>query len=284
MASSVWKGHLTFGLVSFPVRLTVAARTETISFNQLHRTDHSRVKQVLFCQAEDKPVPRNELVKGYEYEKDKYVIVDEEEIKKIAPRTAKVMEILEFVKVEEVDPVFLETSYYLHPEEAGEKPYTLLLEAMRRTGYAAVAKLTMHNREHIVLVRPGRYGLILHTMYYRDEVRTTEEFRADPSQVKDKEIELATMLIESLAAPFEPEKYKDTYRENLRALIEAKIRGAEVVEAPAAEKLAPVVDIMEALKASLQQLKKPAAVAAEPARAAVVEMPVERPKRKRAPA
>jgi DNA end-binding protein Ku len=284
MASSVWKGHLTFGLVSFPVRLTVAARTETISFNQLHRTDHSRVKQVLFCQAEDKPVPRNELVKGYEYEKDKYVIVDEEEIKKIAPRTAKVMEILEFVKVEEIDPVFLETSYYLHPEEAGEKPYTLLLEAMRRTGYAAVAKLTMHNREHIVLVRPGRYGLILHTMYYRDEVRATEEFRADPSKVKDKEVELATMLIESLAAPFEPEKYKDTYRENLRALIEAKIRGAEVVEAPAAEKLAPVVDIMEALKASLQQLKKPAAVAAEPARAAVVQMPVERPKRKRAPA
>src|SRR3954468_9818206 len=113
MASSVWKGHLTFGLVSFPIRLFSAARSETISFNQLHKADHSRIKQVTFCQAEDKPVPRSELVKGYEYEKDRYVVIDEEEIKKIAPKSAKVMEILEFVKSEEVDPVYLESSYYL---------------------------------------------------------------------------------------------------------------------------------------------------------------------------
>src|SRR5579872_6042502 len=113
MAASTWKGHLTFGLVSLPVRLFTAARGETVSFNQLHKSDHSRVKQVLYCQAEDKPVPRAELVKGYEYEKDKYVVVDEEEIKKVAPKTAKTMEILEFVKAAEVDPVFFESSYYL---------------------------------------------------------------------------------------------------------------------------------------------------------------------------
>ncbi len=259
MASSIWKGHLTFGLVSLPVRLSAAARDESISFNQLHKADHSRIKQVIYCQAEDKPVPRSELVKGFEYEKDRYVVIDDEEIKKFAPKTAKVMEILEFVKVEEVDPVYLETSYYLQPEEAGEKPYTLLFEALRRTGYASIAKLTMHNREHIVVLRPGRHGLILHTLYYRDEVRSVDEFRTDTSQIKEKELELATMLIETLAASFEPEKYSDTYRDRIRALIEAKVQGQEIVAPPAAQGAAPVVDILEALKISIAQLKKPAA-------------------------
>src|SRR2546423_13661331 len=120
MATTVWKGHLTFGLVSFPVKLFTAARSENISFNQLHKDDNSRVKQVLYCQAEDKPVPRSELVKGYEYEKDKYVVIDEEDIKKVAPKTAKTMEILEFVKSNEVDTVFYESSYYLAPDEDGE--------------------------------------------------------------------------------------------------------------------------------------------------------------------
>ena len=140
MASTVWKGHLTFGLVSLPVKLYSAARSETVSFNQLHKSDHSRVKQVLYCQAEDKPVPRAELVKGYEYEKDKYVVVDEEEIKKVAPRTAKTMEILEFVKASDVDAVFFESSYYVAPDDAGEKPYALLFEALRRSEYLALAK------------------------------------------------------------------------------------------------------------------------------------------------
>jgi len=223
MASSVWKGHLTFGLVSIPVKLTAAARSETISFNQLHKDDNSRIKQVIYCQAEDKPVPRSELVKGFEYEKDKYVVVDEEEIKKSAPKTARVMEILEFVKSDEVDPVYLESSYYLQPDEAGEKPYSLLFEALRRTGYVSIAKLTMHNREHVVVLRPGKHGILLHTMYYRDEIRAMDEFRTDTSQVKDKELDLAVTLIATLAGAFEPEKYKDSYRENIRALIDANI-------------------------------------------------------------
>jgi DNA end-binding protein Ku len=259
MASTIWKGHLTFGLVSLPVRLTAAARTETIGFNQLHKHDNSRIKQVIYCQAEDKPVPRSELVKGYEYEKDRYVVIDDEEIKTFAPKTAKVMEILEFVKAEEVDPVYLETSYYLQPEEAGEKPYTLLFEALRRTGYLSIAKLTMHNREHIVVLRPGKHGLILHTLYYRDEVRAVDEFRTNTSLIKDKELDLATMLIETLAASFEPEKYSDSYRDNIRALIDAKIQGQEIVAPPAVQTAAPVLDILEALKVSIAQLKKPAA-------------------------
>jgi DNA end-binding protein Ku len=256
MASSVWKGHLTFGLVSFPVRLFSAARGETISFNMLHKTDHSRIKQVIYCQAEDKPVPRSELVKGYEYEKDHYVEIEDEEIKKVAPKTAKVMEILEFVKADQVDPIYLESSYYMAPDEGGEKPYALLFEALRDTKYYGVAKIAMHNREHIVILRPGHKGVLLHTMFYADEIRQVEEFRTDTSQVKDKELALAKMLIESLIAEFEPDKYADAYRANLQKMIQSKLDGEKVVETPTPH-IAPVIDIMEALKKSLAEQKKP---------------------------
>jgi DNA end-binding protein Ku len=258
MASTVWKGHLTFGLVSLPVKLYSAARSETVSFNQLHKHDNSRVKQVLYCQAEDKPVPRAELVKGYEYEKDKYVVIDDEDIKKVAPKTAKTMEVLEFVKSADVDPIYMESSYYMAPDDAGEKPYALLFEALRQTGYSALAKIAMHNREHIVILRPASKGILLHTMYYKDEIRMVDEFRTDTSQIKKPELELAKSLISSLAAEFEPEKYHDEYRDNLKGLIQAKVEGRETVEPPAATHLAPVVDIMEALKMSLANAKKPA--------------------------
>jgi DNA end-binding protein Ku len=260
MASTVWKGHLTFGLVSFPVKLYTAARSESISFNQLHKHDGSRIKQVIYCQAEDKPIPRTEIVKGFEYEKDHYVVIEDEEIKKVAPQTAKVMEILEFVKVDQVDPIYLETSYYMAPDEAGEKPYALLFDALKKTGYAGIAKISMHNREHIVVLRPGKNGVLLHTMYFAHEIRTVEEFRTDTSLVKEKEATLAQNLIEALAGEFEPAKYKDTYRENLLQLIEAKKEGKEVVATPE-PKQGKVIDILEALKASIAAAKKPAASA-----------------------
>src|SRR4051812_40772531 len=145
MASTVWKGHLTFGLVSLPVKLFSAARAETVGFNQLHNSDHSRIRQVVYCAAEDKPIPRSEIVKGYEYEKDKYVVVDDDDIKKVTPHTARTMEILEFVQSAQVDPIYFESSYYMAPDEAGEKPYALLFEALRRTGFVALAKVAMHN-------------------------------------------------------------------------------------------------------------------------------------------
>jgi len=255
--ASIWKGHLTFGLVSFPIRLFTAARGETISFNQLHKTDNSRIKQMVYCQAEDKPIPRSEIVKGYEYEKDHYVVIDDEDIKKVAPKTARAMEILEFVKEQDVDPVYLESSYYMGPDEGGEKPYALLFEALKDTKYCGVAKIAMHNREHIVIVRPGSTGMILHTMYYADEVKKQDEYRTDTSSVNDKQLNLAKMLIDSLAADFEPQKYFDTYRENLQKMIQAKVEGHRVVETPTAH-VAPVIDIMEALKRSLEQKKKPA--------------------------
>jgi DNA end-binding protein Ku len=278
MASSVWKGHLTFGLVSFPIRLFSAARSETISFNLLHKDDHSRIRQVTYCQTEDKPVPRSELVKGYEYEKDHYVEIEDEDIKKVAPKTAKVMEILEFVKAGDVDPVYLESSYYVAPDEGGEKPYALLFQALRESSFYGVAKVAMHNREHIVILRPGAKGILSHTMYYQDEIRQVEEFRTDTSLVKDKELAMAKMLISSLEAEFEPRKYHDDYRENLQKMIEAKIEGRNVVATPETH-IAPVIDIMEALKKSLAQKRKPASAATAAAVARHEEM-VEAPRKR----
>ena len=260
MASTVWKGHLTFGLVSFPVKLYSAARSESISFNQLHKSDGSRVRQVLYCAAEDKPIPRTEIVKGYEYEKDRYVVIEDEEIKKVAPQTAKVMEIQEFVKADAVDPIYLETSYYMAPDEAGEKPYALLFDALKKSGYMGIAKVTMHNREHVVILRPGANGVLMHTMYFSHEIRKVDEFRTDLSLVKEKELALAQSLVEALAAEFEPEKYKDYYSENLLQMIESKKEGKEIVATPEPHQ-EKVVDILEALKASLAVAKKPAASA-----------------------
>src|SRR6266498_1923152 len=188
MAASVWKGHLTFGLVSFPVRLFSAARGQTVSFHLLHKEDHSRIKQITYCQAEDKPVPRSHLVKGYEYEKGHYVVLEDEDIKKAAPKTARVVEIQEFVKADNVDPIYLESSYYMAPDEGGEKAYALLFEAMKKSRYYGVAKVAMHNREHIVILRPGDKGIVLHTMYYADEIRHVDEFHTNSSLVKDKEL------------------------------------------------------------------------------------------------
>ncbi len=279
MAASVWKGHLIFGMVSFPIRLFSAARSETISFNLLHKDDHSRIRQVTYCQLEDKPIPRTETVKGYEYEKDHYVVIDDEDIKKVAPRTAKVMEILEFVKADQVDPIYLESSYYVAPDEGGEKAYALLFTALRDSGYYGVAKVAMHNREHIIVLRPGAKGILSHTMYFQDEIRQVEEFRTDTSLVKEKELAMAKMLISSLEEDFEPQKYHDSYRENLKKMIEDKIEGRKVVETPS-EHIAPVIDIMEALKKSLAEKRKPAAVAT--AAAAAEREEVESAPKKRA--
>ena len=280
MAASVWKGHLTFGLVTIPVRLFSAARSETISFNMLHKDDHSRIRQVTYCQVEDKPIARSETVKGYEYEKDHYVVIDDEEIKKVAPKTARVMEILEFVKADQVDPVYLESSYYVAPDEGGEKAYALLFTALKDSGYYGLAKVAMHNREHIIVLRPGSKGILSHTMYYQDEIRQVDEFRTDTSLVKDKELAMAKMLISSLESEFEPQKYHDEYRANLQRMIEAKIEGRKVVETPA-EHVAPVIDIMEALKKSLAEKRKPAAVAAAAAAASEPEEQEEAAPKKR---
>ena len=262
MAASVWSGYLTFGLISIPVRLFSGARSSGISFNMLHRDDLTRVKQQLYCPADNRVVERSEIVKGYEYRKNEYVVVEPEEIKKIEPKTAKNMEILEFVKATEVDPVYFESSYYMMPEEAGRRPYALLTKALEESDYVGIAKLTMHNREYTVFLRPHEGGLMLHTMYYEEEVRKVEGFGAPDVELKDAEVKVAHQLIEALATEWEPEKFKDDFQENLKNLIQTKLEGGTIAEVEKPKKLAPVVDLMAALKQSLAQMegkKKPAA-------------------------
>ena len=275
MAASVWSGYLTFGLISMPVRLFSGARSSGISFNMLHRDDHARVKQQLTCSADGKVLERNEIVKGYEYRKGEYVIIEPDEIKKIEPKTAKTMEILEFVKSEEVDPIYFESSYYLVAEEAGRRPYALLTKALEETNYVAIAKITMHNREYTVFLRPYAGGMMLHTMYYSDEIREVEDFGRPDVELKDAEVKVAHQLIEALADKWDPKKYYDTYEANLKKLIEAKLEGGEVAEIEKPAKMAPVVDLMAALKQSLAQMegkKKPAARVAEAQKASEVQV------------
>jgi DNA end-binding protein Ku len=253
MPATVWKGYLSFGLVSFPIRLFAAARPEPVHFHLLHKKDESRVKEVMYCAAEDKPIERSEIVKGYEYEKNRYVVVEPEELEQMAPPTATVMQILQFVRMEEIDPIFLETSYYVAPEEAVSRPYGLLLQAMRQTSYDAIAKVAMHGREHIVILRPSEHGIVLHTMYYTDELHSANEVPV-PSTTKfpAKEIDLAKKLIETLAGPFKPEQYKDEYKRNVEQLIQKKRKGQKVV--PIRQpKPAPVMDLMQALQQSLNK-------------------------------
>src|SRR5437588_3653690 len=222
MAASVWSGYLTFGLISIPVRLFSGARSTSISFHMLHRDDLTRIKQQLYCPNDSRGVGRDEIVKGYEYRKDEYVVVEPEEIKKIEPKTARTMEILEFVKSSDVDPVYFESSYYMLPEEAGRRPYALLTRALDESDFVAIAKVTMHNREYTVFLRPHEGGLMLHTMYYADEVRKLEGFGAPDVELKEAELKVAHQLIEALADEWNPEKYKDTFQENLKKRIEAK--------------------------------------------------------------
>ena len=266
MAASVWSGYLTFGLISMPVRLFSGARSSGVSFNMLHRDDLQRVKQQYICPGENRVVDRSEIVKGYEFRKGEYVVIEPEEIKKIEPQTAKTMEILEFVKSSEVDPVFFESSYYMMPEEAGRRPYALLTKALEESEFVAIAKLTMHNREYTVFLRPHEGGLMLHTMYYADEVRRLDDFGAPDVELKDAEVKVAHQLIEALAAEWDPEKYHDTFQDNLKKLIQTKLEGGKITEVEKPKKPTPVVDLMAALKQSLAEMegkKKPVAAARE---------------------
>ena len=253
MASTIWKGYITFGLISIPVRLFAAARTERISFNQIHEPCQSRIKQQIYCPTCDRTVERSELVKGYEIEKDTYVIVDDEDLKKIAPESQETMEIIEFVKLDEVDPLYFDTSYYAIPEEPGRRAYQLLLETMQRTGYAAMARIAMHQREYTVIIRPREQGLTLHTIHYANEVRAVPEYGLNrTTEIKPQEIQLAEQLVMSLAQKFDAEKFEDSYQKRVAAMIEAKSAGKKVQQTET-KKLAPVIDLMAALQKSLNQ-------------------------------
>jgi DNA end-binding protein Ku len=273
MATTVWKGQLTFALVSFPVRLFRAARAERVHFKGLHRQARpiplprtsrtapepapeilTPTHNAIVTPDRDEPLQSREIVRGFEVDKDQYVVVEDEEIRQLAPETSDEMQVVEFVDFSEIDPVYLETSYYVKPDEVGEHPYALLFEAMRKSGYAGLAQLAMHRREHVVVLRPGRTGILAHTMFYPDEVRSSQEFRTDTSTIQKRELDLATRLIGTMVVPFEPEKFRDTYRERLEQLIRSKQQST-----PAAARRKPAkpeIDILAALQKSLKQSRR----------------------------
>lgn len=268
MAATVWKGYLTFGLISVPVRLFAAARTEHVSFHQIHNVCSTRIRQQLYCPTCERVVERSEIAKGYEIDKNRWVVVEDQEIKKIAPPSTGTMEIQQFVKTAEIDPIYFDASYYAVPEDPGRKAYQLLVETMEKAGYAAVAKIAMHQREYVVVIRPRANGLTLHTIYYPNEVRAVPEYgKQKDAHVKAEEIRVAEQLVKSLAGPFEPERYEDEYQKRLLQLVEAKGEGREIQGTPH-RKPAPVIDLMQALQKSLAQSERKPPVQAGPRKAA----------------
>lgn len=254
MPATVWKGYLSFGLVSFPVRLFSAARAEAVHFHMLHKKDLSRVKEVWYCAEEDKPIERSEIVKGYEVKKGEYVTVEDDELKTIAPTTASTMEVLQFVASDDVDPLLFESSYYVAPDEKVSKPYALFMAALEETKREAIAKIAMHNREHVVLIRAAEGGLVLHTLYYQDELHQANKGETPKAKFSAKELDMAKSLVQKLTAKFKLSEFHDSYRENVERLIQEKNKGEKITTVKQPRK-APVIDLMEALKRSLQSAK-----------------------------
>jgi DNA end-binding protein Ku len=251
MATAIWKGSITFGLVSIPIRLYAAARSRRVPLHQLHDKCHTRLKQPLFCATCNRFVERSEVIKGYEYEKGQYVLVEPEEIKKITPASGQTMDILAFVDESQVDPIYFDSSYLAVAEAQGAKAYRLLIKALEETNRMGVAKLTRHQREYTVFLRPRKHGLTIHTMFYANEIASVPEYgKQDETKLNPQEVKLAEQLVHSLDADFNPRQYRDEFQTRLNELIEAKLKGRSVAAAPEAPR-APVIDIMEALKKSL---------------------------------
>jgi len=273
-ARPISNATISFGLVSIPVRLFAATSSKQVSFHLLHGKDFSRIQQKIYCPKDDAIIDRSELVRGYEISKGRYVTFTDEELKALEEQEDHAIEINEFVPLDKVDPVYFETSYFLASDASAAKAYRLLTDAMTDTQCAGVATFTMRGKQHLVLIRPYAKGLMLHTMYYADEVRKSEELdQAAGSEAKPAELELAKRLIGELTeAKFQPEKYHDTFSERVREVAERKAAGQEITEAAPEPRRGQVIDLMSALKASLEKrgAGKPAqAQAAEPHEAPV---------------
>jgi DNA end-binding protein Ku len=250
---SLGSGTISFGLVSIPIRLYTAASPAGVSFNQLHGVCGSRIRQQTFCPKCNKTVERAELVRGYEFAKDQYVQVKDDELKALEGEASKIIDIAEFVPLSEVDPIYFEKTYYLGPDKGGEKAYRLLSDAMEKAGQVALAKYVMRGKESLVLIRAAQNGLMLHTMYFADEVRNFDEVdKGQSAKIKEGELDLALQLINGLATEsFSPERYTDEYRHRVLGMINQKVEGQEVTVSEPAAPRAQVIDLMEALKESL---------------------------------
>ena len=254
--ASIWKGSLTFGLVHVPVELKTAVRSDHVSFRMLHAEDLSPIKYERVCAADGEPVPWNEIVKGYEYEKGKYVVLTDEDFKQAALDQSRTIDIIDFVREDEIDPRFFETPYYLLPTKGGDKPYALLREAMRQNGVVGIGKLIIRKTQHLAGVRVVDQALVLEIMRFSNELVDISEFTfPGTTALREQEMAMATQLVQNLAEPFDPERYTDDYRSNLMKLIRAKMKGKKVT---AAEPLpddedAKVLDLMSRLQASLEE-------------------------------
>ncbi len=255
---TIWKGSISFGLVNIPVKMFTATESKDIRFRQIHEACGTPIRYKKVCPKCDSEVIEEEIVKGYEYETGKYVIVSKEELAAAAPETRKTIEILDFVNLEQIDPIYFDKTYFLAPYETGDKPYQLLHTAMKKTGKIAIAKVMIRSKESLAAVRIYENCIVMETIFSPDEVRSVELVPGiqNEAKVSDSEINMAVQLIENLATDFEPEKYTDEYRIRLQELIQKKIKGEEVVTAPELPAAANVVDLMEALQASVEAAKK----------------------------
>lgn len=254
--AAIWKGSLAFGLVNIPVELRTAVRADHISFRLLHEEDLSPVKYERVCQAEGEPVSWNEIVKGYEYEKGKFVVMTDEDFKAAAIEGSKTIDIIDFVKEEEIDPRFFETPYYLVPAKNAEKSYALLREAIRSTGAVGIGKIIIRQKQNLAGIKVVGDALVLEIMRFSNELVNEKEYTFPPrDDVRPQELKMAEQLIDNLAEPFDPDKYTDDYRSNLMKIIKAKMKGKKPkLEEP--EEAAPdtgVLDLMSKLRASLEQ-------------------------------
>lgn len=256
MAASTWKGFITFGLISVPIRLFAAARYSHIRFHEIHRKCGNRVHQQLYCPYDEEVVPRDEIVMGYETDDGKMIIIDPQELKALAPQSSTEMEISQFVKIDEVDPIYFETSYFCVPEEAGRRAYTLILNTMEQMKIAAIAKVTLHQRDRTVIIRSYNNGLTLHTLYYPNEIHEAPGYGKESFKSQNRqELSLAEQFAKSLIKRFQPEQFHDDYQQSVRELIESKSKGKPFAKIQKGKKLAPVIDLMTALKSSLANKK-----------------------------
>jgi DNA end-binding protein Ku len=254
MASTVWKGYISFGLISVPIRLFVAARESHISFNQVHEVCGTRIKQQLFCPHCERVVERSEIAKGYPIDKENFVLVSNEELKALEAQSSETMEIVQFVKLPEVDPLYYQTSYFSVAEDPGRRAYSLIHKGMEQLKLGAIAKITLHQREQIVMIRPFEKGLVLHTLYYPEEIRAVAEYDNQPEvEVQKAEVELAEQFMKQLTTDFHPENLKDEYESRVEQLIESKQGQAPAPGEQPKRKLAPVIDLMDALRKSMAQ-------------------------------
>jgi len=251
-ARSIGTGTLSFGMVSIPIRMYSAGESSSaVSFNLLHDKCKSRLKQQYVCPKDNEIVPRDHMIKGYQFTKDQYVTFTDDEIKAMAQESQKAIEITEFVPASAVDPVYFDKPYYLGPEKGGEKAYKLLSEAMKKTGRSALAKWAARGKQYLVLIRPVEKGLVMQQLLYADEVRPISEVPIEDAEIKEPELALATQLIGQIAADeFHPENYEDDVRKRYHEAIQQKVDGQEITAAEEAPK-AQIIDLMEALKASL---------------------------------